>query len=555
MHSPIRHVPPQRRVFGVVVVGVLGVGCGPKTSTPNGVAYPPVDDGSSVVASESAPNPTAFEPASASSVTDDSSGEETASGPDAVPADRLRSIDDVASVDWNGLIGRRVRLNGTWTVVDTFDLARRGRFKVARERLFVPTALIDPNDDDPAGTASAGGRFVARVQEAQKANDTATVYLDDGSTDQDVFPPRLVPGLGDSVATVRIGATVRDVVGTVQRLDRQIAIIPDGPVTLADNDRPPKPELSDADLTVASFNVLNYFTTLDDGRNNARGADNEAELERQRAKTVAAIRALDADVIGLMEIENRPEAERDLVDSLNAAEGSEVYAGCGVPDAFEKTAGGGDAIRVGFLYRSDRVETVGPPEAIDSRFFVIARTPIVQTFRPVDGGRPVTVIVNHFKSKGGSSEADAANKDRGDGQGNYNAARRAQAIEVAEYVERRRGDDPGARVLVIGDLNAYQQEDPIDALRASGLVDLHEQHSDGDTPNYSFVYYGQSGSLDHAFASPALAEDVTGVVTWHINADEPRFNDYNTEYNPPAMFREDPFRSSDHDPVLIGIRG
>ena len=46
---------------------------------------------------------------------------------------------------------------------------------------------------------------------------------------------------------------------------------------------------------------------------------------------------------------------------------------------------------------------------------------------------------------------------------------------------------------------------------------------------------------------------VTGVATWHINADEPRFVDYNQEHNPDSMYQADPFRSSDHDPILIGI--
>jgi len=107
---------------------------------------------------------------------------------------------------------------------------------------------------------------------------------------------------------------------------------------------------------------------------------------------------------------------------------------------------------------------------------------------------------------------------------------------------------------VIGDLNAYQQEDPIDALRAHGLVDLHHRFGDDSgEQDYSFVFRGQSGSLDHAMATSSLAKDITGIATWHINADEPRFLDYNQEYNPKELYEVNPFRSSDHDPVLIGI--
>ena len=70
----------------------------------------------------------------------------------------------------------------------------------------------------------------------------------------------------------------------------------------------------------------------------------------------------------------------------------------------------------------------------------------------------------------------------------------------------------------------------------------------------SYVYRGRAGCLDHAFATPPLANSVIGAAVWHINSDEPRCLDYNLEYNPEAFYRPDPFRSSDHDPVLIGIR-
>ena len=128
-----------------------------------------------------------------------------------------------------------------------------------------------------------------------------------------------------------------------------------------------------------------------------------------------------------------------------------------------------------------------------------------------------------------------------------------------KYVDELAKSERQSRVLIIGDLNAYQQEDPIDALRAGGLVDLVSQKQSPGKNNkqnwhYSFVYFGQSGSMDHALATVALAQDVTGVATWHINADEPRFLDYNEENNPQPLFKADPFRSSDHDPVLIGIR-
>lgn len=71
---------------------------------------------------------------------------------------------------------------------------------------------------------------------------------------------------------------------------------------------------------------------------------------------------------------------------------------------------------------------------------------------------------------------------------------------------------------------------------------------------YSYVFEGRSGELDHALVGRDLLRRVTGAAIWHINADEARILDYNTEFNPPGLYRPDAFRSSDHDPVLVGLR-
>ncbi|MEM9826789.1 MAG: ExeM/NucH family extracellular endonuclease [Planctomycetota bacterium] len=478
------------------------------------------------------------------------------------PSDPTVIQGDLNSIPWSSLDDKKVVVDGDLVVVDTYDLVRRGQVKLARKRLFIPTSYLDPNDADPRGNSFDGGSNVAEVVRAQKYNDTATLTLDDGSTKQNIFPPKLFPQLGEQIKTIRVGSKVSNVSGKVSRVDGKWVLVPDAPVDFEPAERPKRPSVGDADITLASFNVLNYFTTLDDGQNNARGADSASEFQRQEAKIVAAITGLQADVIGLMELENNLEAEAALVKALNKSQGDEVYAACGLPDGFAESPGGGDSIRVGMIYRKDRVQPLGNVNMIKDPAFDVARTPIVQAFRSVDGGAPFTVIVNHFKSKGGADNADETNKNKGDGQAAYNAARREQSMAIGDYVDQMLAKTPDARIVVIGDLNAYQQEDPIDVLRDKGLVDLHEwnrlQTRDiGDLvgpAEYSFVYYGQCGSLDHALATPAFVEDLTGVATWHINADEPRFIDYNEEYNPPALYQADPFRSADHDPVLIGIR-
>ena len=464
---------------------------------------------------------------------------------------------DFDSVDWKSLIGQRLTITGDLVIVDTYDLARRGQVKVARDRLYVPTSRVDPNDVDANENSFEGGSNIAKVVKAKKYNDNATIIIDDGSAKQNIFPPALFPELGKTVPSVRLGSTIQGVSGKLIKAGSNLLLVPDGPLRWTPAKRPERPDVGDADITVASFNVLNYFTTIDNGRNQARGANTESELQRQEAKLVSAILALKADVIGLMEIENNLKAEKRLIDALNEKAGRQVFVGCGLPADFRNAPGGQDAIRVGMIYRADRVKPVGGVSMIFDEAFFKARTPIVQAFRSKKGGKPFTVIVNHFKSKGGAKKADAANKNKGDGQGAYNAARRAQSLAVCKFIDRMTQADLSFRALVIGDLNAYEQEDPIDAMRAKGLVDLHERFKPvnaTEKADYSYVYHGQCGSLDHAMATGSMVADVTGLATWHINADEPRSMDYNQEYNPKPLYQPDPFRSSDHDPVLIGIR-
>ena len=110
-----------------------------------------------------------------------------------------------------------------------------------------------------------------------------------------------------------------------------------------------------------------------------------------------------------------------------------------------------------------------------------------------------------------------------------------------------------ADALLLGDLNAYLFEDPLTALKAAGYVSLLEERI-GDAA-YSFAFDGQRGSLDHALASPSLAPQVAGVAEWSINADEPQLLDYNLEAprDPDLFDASVPYRSSDHDPLIVGL--
>jgi Ca2+-binding RTX toxin-like protein len=191
------------------------------------------------------------------------------------------------------------------------------------------------------------------------------------------------------------------------------------------------------------------------------------------------------------------------------------------------------------------VRTVGDPVALPHDAFRNARQPIAQTFES-DGER-FTVVANHFKSKNCGDGATGANADTGDGQGCFNADRVAQAKALAGFVTALADASDDDDVIVLGDLNAYTREDPLDVLRASGLLDQRR-----DLPRdeaYSYVFDGGQGVLDHALATPSWDARRTGAAAWHLNADEPDAYEYD---GVDALYSPGPFRSSDHDPLLLG---
>ena len=145
--------------------------------------------------------------------------------------------------------------------------------------------------------------------------------------------------------------------------------------------------------------------------------------------------------------------------------------------------------------------------------------------------------------------------DTGDGQGNCNLTRTAAAEAMLAWLETDPTGVNDADYLIIGDLNAYAMEDPITALKDGGYTDLVNSYVGAEA--YSYIYYGQAGYLDHALASPSLLSQVTGATIWHINADEPKVLDYNTEFKTDgqidSLYNVDPYRASDHDPVIVGL--
>ncbi len=291
----------------------------------------------------------------------------------------------------------------------------------------------------------------------------------------------------------------------------------------------------------------------------SRGANTAEEFQRQKAKIVAAILASKADIVGLMEIENDGYGEfsaiADLVNGLNASlPQGQRYAFVNP----NRAKLGSDEIAVGLIYRGDKVRTYRSAAVLDSsvnpEFDDTRNRPtLAQTFQEINGGERLTIAVNHLKSKGSACDGDP---DTGDGQGNCNLTRARAAQALVDWLA---GDPTGAKEpdrLIIGDLNSYAKEDPVNVIRSAGYTDLVARQA-GAGKGYSYVFSGQSGYLDHALANASLARQVRGAVEWHINADEPRVLDYNVEFKTPrqqdSLYNAEPYRASDHDPVVIGI--
>ncbi len=449
--------------------------------------------------------------------------------------------------------GMLVTLAGPVMVQQNYFLGRYGQLTLAAGgRLLNPTNVMRPGPD---------------ALDMAKRNLARAIILDDNSSVQN---PAVVPFMGEDL-TVRAGDTIESLTGVI---DYGLAtasatgasmyrLQPVGmPVFERSNPRSYSAPVLGGNISIASANVLNYFTTFINGQTasgetnqgcslggaisaaNCRGANNATEFGRQRAKIVASLSTINADVVGLMEIQNNGNvALLNLVDGLNAVLGSGTYAAAPLP-----ADTGDDAIRVAMIYKPAKLKLVAGATLSDSHP-VNNRPTYAQGFQAANGER-FAVVVNHLKSKSCSSAA-GANADQGDLQGCYNANRILQAKQLRSFLPTVQAAAGTQDVVLLGDFNAYAQEDPIAELTAGGaIVDLVGKF---DPEHYSYVFDGFAGRLDHGFGTASIAPKISYATSWHINADEPLVLDYNNEFNPPAYYQPTAFKSSDHDPMLMGL--
>lgn len=443
--------------------------------------------------------------------------------------------------DWERYEHMRVRIAAPLTVAGTHRARREGELMASfGGRLAAPTEIAAPGAAAQA-IAAENARRTLRLDDRSDAQSPAALW----------YLPKGLPRTGSRLSRVE---GVVDQRGGGYRL--QLTAVPN----IAAAPRPRAPKVG-GDLRIVGFNLENMFNG--DGRGGGfptpRGARTLAEYQAQLDRHLATIRALKPDILALMELENDGYGPESSIAALVAAMHK---AGLGEDWRFVDAGEGpgSDQIRVALLYRANRVTPVGVAAMLsDGPFAQYSRAPLAQSFRAV-GSTPAaqtaptfTIAVNHFKSKGCNSTTGpgtGADADLRDGQSCWNATRTDSARRVSTWLRSDPTQSGSDLAMIIGDLNAYGMEDPVRMLIADGWRDAYAA-TGGEAP-YSYVYDGQTGRLDHALLSPSLAQRLAGAAKWHTNADEPeRPENTNDEA---ARSPVGPWRSSDHDPLLLGFR-
>ncbi|WP_404396430.1 ExeM/NucH family extracellular endonuclease [Idiomarina loihiensis] len=412
------------------------------------------------------------------------------------------------------------------TVSGNYNYPRYGFFDISAGRLWTPTQIVMPGKD--------------AKRQAQE-NELNRLQVDDNSN---IVKPRPLPfnelQHGEQ-SSLRSGATLKSFSGIISQFNNRYRIQPTDDLELeTPSVQPQLSEKSDNAVRVASFNVLNFFNGNGAGKGfpTPRGADTYEQMQRQQKKIIAALTAIDADVIGLMEIENDGFGERSaitqLVEALEKTSGKD-YA-IAEPHA-EKI--GTDQITVGIIYQPQRVKPSS--HAIFTRqgpFSWGSRPPLAQSFIDAKTDKQFSVVVNHFKSKGSCPEdSESPNSNQNDGQACWNDLRLKSSQELTQWIHSESLANP----VLLGDFNAYYQEDPVRYFADNGF------YNPSGAKDYSYVYDSQAGALDHVFVADSLKEKIQEVYHLPFNADEPQVYDYRDE----AYFAEGPFRSSDHDPLVL----
>lgn len=427
---------------------------------------------------------------------------------------------DINNWNWERYEGMLVEFQQPLYVNNNYYLKQYGELELGIKRKMIPTNIALPLSSE----------YKALVNE----NSLSPIILDDAYTSTYVSP--IV--FADENGTRRLGEKVDKLQAVVDYSNSRYVFYPVGEVRFYGNPRKrTHDDIGKHNLKVCGFN-LEYYLVQNYGKSNF-GAANQEEFNRQHAKIVDALYGIDADIYGLIEIEQGQAALSKLAQALNEKSGTNNYT-------FIDDGGyaSGTFTKVGYLYRSDKVSPIKGLTNINNPGPRNRKK--LQGFELNSNKEKFIFSINHFKAKSGCSSAKGGDKDQGDGQSCYNYTRTLEANAVMNAVNIGRTNYGTDNVLIMGDLNAYAKEDPIQTFLNKGYVDLHQKfHIDSA---YSYVYRTEAGYLDHAIANEPMAQQVTGVTDFHINADE--LTDYGYSK---ADWNVGMYRCSDHDPVIVGI--
>lgn len=276
------------------------------------------------------------------------------------------------------------------------------------------------------------------------------------------------------------------------------------------------PYLGDYRLLVCGFNLENYFMTW-----GSMGADSYAEHQKQRAKISKALKRINADIFGLVELQQGDEALEEIVGDLNKNLPGRNYKYFSQPSV-------GTNQKTDFVYDANKVSPIG--KAVETTVEVKDRKKML-CFRERSTGERFIFGINHFKAMSGDESI------------RVNEAKAVVDLYNTYRQNRNIRDDD---VLIMGDLNCYAMTSPIQVFKDRGLVDLHRAfHADS---SYSYLYSNLTSYIDHAICNSSLFRQITGMAAYHINSDE------DDRYNYQRSNDQTMFRSSDHDPVLVGLK-
>lgn len=278
------------------------------------------------------------------------------------------------------------------------------------------------------------------------------------------------------------------------------------------------PDLGDYRLLVCGFNLENYYMTW-----GSLGARSNSEHQSQRAKISKALKQINADIYGLVELQQGDEAISEIVSDLNENLPKRNYR-------FFHESATGTSQKVDFVYDANTVEPIGFPA--ETSVELPYRKKMI-CFREKETGEKFIYSINHFKSM------NTGGADRRENE--------AKAVISLYNTYRRYTNIAENDVLVMGDMNCYAKTDPIRVFtEKNNMLDLHRAfHADS---SYSYMFGGLASYIDHAICNETLYRQVTGMAGYHINSDEDDYYTYDKSSDRTM------FRCSDHDPVLVGLK-